>query len=344
MSKRFFSLLLIGFLPAFLSLRAWGQMTGGDFAQQETAAPPQEEEEDKAPERKHPSVFHRPARETPADQLAYADALLAEGRVKKAARQYRALVHKWHHADEAPRAQLAYAQLLEKRGKHEKAFEEYQYLVDFYVGLFPFDDVLDRQFRLANAVAAERHLTFFVFRGVEAPELAIPLFEKILRNAPQWPRTPEIQQRIAVLHEDAGEDEEAVRAYALVLELYPDSPMAGDASYRRALCLCRLADDSPNNERALRDAVGACDSHLTEYPSHAGTAEITAQRDRHERALAAMFYERAWYYDHRARRPAAALIAYEDFLRQFPLAAQAEDAEKRAAELRKEKENHAKEP
>ena len=79
--------------------------------------------------RKRPSLFHRPRKHTPVEQLEYARQLKDKADYHAAGRQYTALVHTWHHTREAVQAQLEFARLLEDRRKYETAFEEYQYLV-----------------------------------------------------------------------------------------------------------------------------------------------------------------------------------------------------------------------
>ncbi|MFN2352375.1 MAG: tol-pal system YbgF family protein, partial [Kiritimatiellia bacterium] len=131
----------------------------------------------------------RPAMTNAAEQLAFANALLEEGRLSSAARHYRILTYAWPNAPEAPMAQFKYAGILHQRGRYTKAFDEYQYLLDTYAGFFPYEKVLEEQYAIADRVATRRKRLLFIPYQDEAE--AVPMFEQLLINAPRWPRAPE---------------------------------------------------------------------------------------------------------------------------------------------------------
>ena len=270
------------------------------------------------PGKKRPSIFHRPTMDSSADQLAYAERLLAEGKIRKAMKQYQALVHTWHDSREAAIAQLDYAKLLEDRRRYRQAFDAFQYLIDNYAGQFPYEEALQRQFRIAHYVMTERRGKFFVFPGFSAPERALPFFEKLVENAPNWSKTPHARFLIGQIYETTKQYELAVNAYEAAQNLYPDSPFTGDASFRRACCLCILANASPRDASTCRRALSALSGFLGDFPSDANASVIRGYLGELKRRLASMHYERAAFYDRIANRPRAALIAYSDFIKQFP--------------------------
>jgi len=251
-------------------------------------------------------------------QLDYAKKLEEQGKKRKAAKQYRALVHQWHDSPEALDAQLSYSRLFEDRGKYARAFDEYQYLVHFYPLRVDYDKVLEHQFAIANQVMTERRMALFVFKGFEAPERALSMFERIVGNAPQWSRAPEAQFRIGWIHEQMNEFEEAASAYTSLLHLYPRSEFVESAAFRRGCTLYKLAKRSPRDEGACRNALSALSTCRTQY---AGPEENTTVADKYmqelKSTLARMYYNRASFYD-RTKRPRAALLAYKDFVKQFP--------------------------
>lgn len=286
--------------------------------------------------RKHPGFWRRPAQETPADQFAYARGLEDAGRRRKAARQYRALVHEWHDTPEAVRAQRAYAGLLEARGKYEAAFEEYQYLVEFYAGRFDYADVLSHQFRIAQEVMNRRYGGLLFLPGFKSPERALPLFEQIAANAPTWSRAPNIQFHIGVIQEDATDYEAAVQSYEKLRQRWPRHELAATAVFRGARCLVSAADRNHRDEQSCHRALEALAGFIRDYPDDPNVAQATADRDRLSQRLSTMHYRKAAYYDTIAHRPEAALIAYADFLRRFPYAEQAEGVSARIRELKAE--------
>lgn len=285
-------------------------------------------------ERKQPGIiFNRPAKDTPAGQLAYASGLKAAGKHGSATGEYLALVHEWHGSPEAPTAQFEAANLFLERGRLSRAFDEFQYLFVFFPGRFPHEAALDAQFRIANAVLEERHMALFGLKGFTDPQSALPMFRQLARNAPFWKHAAEIQFRIGWILDETGEDADAVDAYAAVMQRHPASPFAADAALRRALCLRRLSGSRPRDETQRRAALSAFAAFLRDYPQHAGREQAEAHRDELTEELAAMYYERAIYYDTVARKPRSAAIAYRDFLQKFPLSAKAQYATERLAEL-----------
>lgn len=299
-----------------------------------------DDSEDPLPSRKKPNIFRRPGKDTPAEQLAYADSLAKAGSIRKATRQYRALVHHWHESVEAPSAQMRFAELLEKRGRHKAAFTEYQYLVDNFPGRFTYEEALDRQFRIGNLIMSSRRWKLFFLPGFAMSEDSIPLFKQIVANAPQWERVPEIQFLIATIYEEAGDEDKAVGAYEKITQNYPQSPYAADAAFRLGMCLYGKAMERPRNEKALRDAISAFSSFLNTHPKSDSTKVAQEKQKKLGDTLAGLYFERAVFYDKMARKPEAAYIAYVDFVRRFPSSELAADATTRAETIKKELEDN----
>jgi len=311
-------------------------------AQQAGPAPaPAEPKAKERTERKKPGwLFHHPKAKTPGDQLEYANGLLATGHRREAAKQYYALVCTWHESPQAPAAQLAYAKLVEDRGDSLDAFNEFQYLIDHFAGRFPFDEALDHQFRIANDIMTARHGTMFVFRGYTTPERALPLFEQIVKNGPGWGHTPEVQFNIGGIHESNRDFEEATKAYEVVMVSYPHSPQAEDAAFHRAQCLYVLANANRRNEVSYREALSALSMFQRDYPKNVNAATAKKYLDELKERLADMYFERALFYDRIAKRPKSAVIAYADFLRNFPTSELASRANERMDTLKLEMERH----
>jgi outer membrane protein assembly factor BamD (BamD/ComL family) len=292
------------------------------------------------PEKKTTGWFSRPKARTPEEQLAWANDLLATGHKRAAARQYYALVATWHESPQAPAAQLAYAKLIEERGNDLEAFDEFQYLIDRFAGLFPFEEALDHQFRIANTVMTQRHGRF-LFGGYTAPERALPLFEQIVKNGPQWKHTPQAQFHIGLIHEENKDHDKAIAAYETIQVSYPDSPEVEESRFRRARCLYTLVNAAPRHEPGYRDALSALSMFLQDYPKSDKAQTAGQYLDELKERLAAMYYERAVFYDTVARRPRSAVIAYADFIRNFPTSRLAAEAGDRmdALKLEMEKRN-----
>lgn len=277
--------------------------------------------------------FNRPAKKNPTDQLAHADRLFAEGALKKAGKAYRALAMTWPGSPEAVPAQLRYARSLDARNKTEKAFEAYQNLMKAHAGGFPYDDVLKRQFELAKEVMARRRGRVLLFGGFKAPERAVPLFEDVVKNGPRSPFAPEAQYLIGWCYEISDQLELAVVAYMTAQHRYPDSPFADKAAFGRARSLYRLSEESPNDEDALEQAWAGVVLFLNSFPQSEDAELARAYRDTLLGRRARAAYDKAVFYDKLAKKPAAALQAYQTFVRMYPRSEWASVAQTRMDEL-----------
>lgn len=278
-------------------------------------------------------LFIRPHQKTPEKQWEHVQALDRAGKAGAAAKQALALRIWWPHAPEAPQAQTLYARLLERRGKLQDAFDAYQYLLEHYVGHFEFNDVIDRQMRIAKALMEQKKGRILFMPGFSAPERAIPLFEKIVASAPEGPHAPEAYYLTGVAHERVYEYDQAIEAYFTALNRFPTGEYAEKSAFAQARCHIQVSDDAPNDTRALDIARAACALFLQRYPDSVHGPTIAAARARLQDRQIANAYALAHYYDAILRRPSAALIAYRTFVALYPDAPQTPAARVRIAQL-----------
>lgn len=262
--------------------------------------------------------WNRPAEKTPEAQLARAERFRAAGRQRKAGKAFRALVVTWPGSAEAPAAQLGYAETLDARGDEEAAYEEYEALMARFVGGFPYERVLDRQFAIGKEVMGRRKGKFLFFGGFHAPERAIPIFESVIKNGPQAAFAPEAQYLIGQAYELSDQLELAVVAYMTTQHRYPGSPFAEKASLGRARALYRLSEYNPNDEEALEQAWAGTVLFLNSFPKSPDIEVAQVYRDSLLRRRARVAYDKALFYDRVAHKPAAALQCYQTFVRAFP--------------------------
>jgi outer membrane protein assembly factor BamD (BamD/ComL family) len=280
-------------------------------------------------ERKEPGWIGSPDTDSSEKELALADSLRASGRLEKAAKRYNIIVRHWGSSCEAPVAQRAYADLLLEMEKMEDAFEQYQYLVKFYAGQFEYDDVLEQQMKIANYLMTTPTSHFLFFIAFAAPEKAIPYYEQILENGPKWKRAPEAQFNIGLISEEIDDLESAILAYDAVVNRFRSHQLAPDAAFRKAVCLMKLWRKTPRNERSLRDALSALASFAAGYPASSDSEEARDLMVNMKESLADMYFARAEFYETVKRNDKAAIIAYTEFIREFPTSKKAVAAQKR---------------
>lgn len=294
----------------------------------------------------------QPAESTPTAQLKLADQLRAEGSLRSAARHYRILTFAWPNAPEAPIAQFRYAGILQQRGQYKQAFEEYQYLLDTYAGFFPYDEVLEQQYAIADHIATRRKRLLFVAYQDEAE--AIPMFEQIVANAPAWKRAAELQFRIARIYEKNKEYELAVDAYGAFQQRFPLAPQAEAAFFGHARCWKHFADRHPNDASLREQAAAAQQLFLNTYPRSPLTETVRMYLQELQLEQAGDLYGQARLYDSMARHPGdygakaeqlltAAGIYYQRLEREFPESRWHATAAARLAEIERRRQAAAQE-
>jgi outer membrane protein assembly factor BamD len=278
-------------------------------------------------------LFVRPKQKAPEAQWKFVQDLDRFGKTSAASKQALALRIWWPHSPEAPQAQMLYAHLQERRGKLQEAFDAYQFLMEHYVGHFEFNEVIDRQMRIAKTLMDTKKGKFLFMPGFAAPERAVPLFEKIVASAPEGRYAPEAYYLTGVANEKTFEYDKAIEAYFTALNRFPTGEYAEKSAFAQARCHIQVSDDSPNDSRALDTARAACALFLQRYPDSGHRASIEADRARLLDRQIENAYALAHYYDAILRRPSAALIEYKTFVALYPDAAQTPAARLRIEQL-----------
>lgn len=260
---------------------------------------------------------YKPA--TPQEHWDYAARLEEDGEIRRARRQFDILVKRWPESTQAASAKRAVADLYFAAGKERKAFDAYQELIDqYYTGIQAYDEVIERQFEIAMNEMNRKRMRW-MFGGYASPERAIPLFEAVLRNAPQSSRSAEAQYRIGEAYLRNGERELAIVAFSAVEYRYPDSPFAEQAAVAKLDAFKKLVRAVPYSAEIREQAQLAVQLFEALYPQSEHLeeardfgAELDEQSARHA-------YETGRFYERVPRPPAvdAAKIYYEKVLAQF---------------------------
>ena len=284
---------------------------------------------------------YRPGEVTPETQLALINKLKDAGHTIRASKACLALVNAWPESPQAPVAQLIYCRLLEQRGKPAKAFEEYQFLVEAYAGFFPYDEVMERMYGIADGMATRDR--YFLFVKFKTPEEAIPLFEKLIRNGTQWKRSAELQFRIARIYEKTQQYDLAIEAYGTYHQRYSVSPLAEQALFGQGRCCYEYSRENPVALDLRENAVAVLQGFLDWYPYSTMAVEARTYLTELQRALAGGLYGQAALYEKTARLTGdkqehhaslvAARICYERVIDEFPRSERAEQAHVRITEI-----------
>lgn len=268
-----------------------------------------------------------------ARQWEYARETQKKGRLKKADRRMLYLVRRWPNSKEAPWAQRARADMLYSRGKLKDAFAEYQYLIDNYSSrMLDYDSVLECQFEIAVDVMNRKRMRW-MFGGYRAPEYAVDYFEDVIRNGPQWTRAPEAQYLIGQAYRESGELDLAIAAYAILGYRYPDNSLAEDAAWNQIACLELLRKEYPSSRDILDRTLTSTTVFLITYPASKHKGEIRKLRNELYEVMAQKSFDEAAFYAKVPKKPASAILYFEQMIAEFPKSKLVPEAEKRIKEL-----------
>jgi len=271
---------------------------------------------------------------TSAEQWEYARETQNRGWLKRADRRMLYLVRRWPNSQEAPWAQRARADMLFSRGKLKEAFREYQDLINNYSSrMRDYDTVLESQFEIATDEMNRKRMRWF-FGGYRAPEYSVDYFEDVIRNGPQWSRAPEAQFLIGQAYQDSKELELAISAYGVLGYRYPDSSLAEEGAWQRIVCLDKLRAEYPNSLEVLNRTLTATTVFLTTYPTSAYKGTIVQLRNRFYELKAQKVFDEATFYAKVPKKPEAAIIYFEQMIKEYPKSKLVTEAHVRIAEIK----------
>jgi TolA-binding protein len=253
-----------------------------------------------------------------AEQWVRAQEKLADKKWRSAGKLLRALYLRWPNSVEAPEAVMAHAGALMERKEWRSAFTIYQFAVDNYANrLTDYDAVLAGQYRAAQEVMEARRLPF-LFGGYRTPEMAIPLFEAVILNGPQWEGAPEALMMVGRCNQNSDAFEEAIVAYAELMLRYPEHALAEDAALGRIACLRMLREKFPSSPEILERILTATTVYLSRFPESERRGDIILLRNELYEFQADELFEQGRFYERVARNEVAALRTYMSVLEQYP--------------------------
>ncbi|MDQ6623486.1 MAG: outer membrane protein assembly factor BamD [Verrucomicrobiota bacterium] len=255
------------------------------------------------------------------------------GDTKRAIKAYRALVRKHPKDALAPGAAFQYALLQEKTGDFLRAAAAYRVLVENYPRSPHFNDAIEAQFRIGEMYLNGKKIRLLGIPVRGSIDRAIEIFAAIVRSAPYGPYTARAQFYIGRATEKQGNADAAVAAYQGVIEKYPNDPLAADAQYQIGYIWFTEARHGTKDAKAVERSRIAFQDFLFRYPK----SEKVAQARENLRLLAQKqtsdAFSIAKYYD-KQKNYRAAVIYYNDVIRQQPGSSAGDRAKKRVAELR----------
>src|SRR5947208_8478047 len=256
-----------------------------------------------------------------------------DGDNKRAIRAYKSLVRRHPKDALAPTALYRAAQLQEQTRQYTPAADSYLLLVEKYASNPHFDDAIEGQFRVGEIYLNGKKLKVLGIPIASALDRAVTVFANVVRTAPYGKYTARAQFDIGVAREKQGANDAAIQAYQAVVDKFPDEPIAVDAQYQIGYIWFTAAQLGTNDAAAAGNAKTAFQDFLFHYPKSEKAAQARKNLDILEHKQTNNSFKVAKFYD-KQKYHRAAVIYYNEVIRQQPGSEESNEAKKRIDQLR----------
>ncbi|MBA2586468.1 MAG: outer membrane protein assembly factor BamD [Chthoniobacterales bacterium] len=269
-----------------------------------------------------------------AQQLyAIADEAEKAGNPSRAVKALRKLVRSYPRDTLAPGAGFRVAQLEEQATDFTKAAADYRFVIERYPQSSHFNEAMEGQFRIGEMYLNGKKRKVFglsIGRGLSE---AVEIFAAIVRTAPYGRYTARAQFDIGRAREKQGQNEAAVAAYQAVVDKFPNDPIAVEAQYQIGYIWFSAARAGTSDSNAVANAKTGFQDFLFRYPKNEKAAQARQDLDMLAHKATASSFNIARFYD-KQKNYRAAVIYYNDVIRQQPGSTEGDRAKRRVDELR----------
>ena len=160
------------------------------------------------------------------------------------------------------------------------------------------------------------------------------IFANVVRTAPYGKYTARAQFNIGLAREKQHVPEMAIEAYQAVVDKFPNEPVAADAQYQIGYIWLMAARKGTRDSAATANAKTAFQDFLLHYPHSEKAAQARANLELLEHKETTSSYQVAKFYD-KQKYYRAAVVYYNEVIRQQPGSTESNLAKKRIDQLRR---------
>ena len=270
------------------------------------------------------------------EQLDVAQAAFDKKDYSLALKAARRVVRVWPLSDYAPQGQYLVGRCYEAMGKDEKAFQEYQKVVEKQPKMANYQEIVDRQFAIANKFLAGKWFKLWGYVPIfSSMDKTSDMYEKIVKNGPYSEVAPKAQMNIGAAREKQSNFALAAKAYETAADRYHDRPqVAADALYKQAMAYNKQAQTAEYDQNTAGQAISTFTDFMTLYPNdpRVGQAQKNIASLKTEQARGS--FQIAKFYE-RYKRWNGALVYYNEVVFIDPSSPYAAPARQRIDELKK---------
>jgi outer membrane protein assembly factor BamD len=271
--------------------------------------------------------------ETALELYQIAQTAEKQGNLKRAVHAYKNIVRQ--HPRDALAAGALYraGELQEQLHEYLAAADSFRQLVERYPSSPYFDEAIEAQFRIGEIYLNGKKKKILGIPLASALDRAVTIFANVVRTAPYGKYTARAQFNIGLAREKQNVPEMAIEAYQAVVDKFPNEPVAADAQYQIGYIWLNAARKGTKDVAATTNAKTAFQDFLLHYPHSEKAAQARANLELLEHKETASSYQVAKFYD-KQKYYRAAVIYYNEVIRQQPGSTESNLAKKRIDQLR----------
>jgi outer membrane protein assembly factor BamD len=209
----------------------------------------------------------------------------------------------------------------------------YRAIVEGYRTSPHFNEAIEAQFRIGEMYLAGKKLKLLGIPLATSMDRAVEIFAAVVRTAPYGKYTARAQFDIGLAREKQGANDAALQAYAAVVDKFPNDPVAADAQYQIGYIWFTASRGGTKDIAATSNARTGFQDFLFRYPNSEKAAQARANLQQLEHKATSRSFDVARYYD-KMKAYRAAVIYYNEVIRQQPGSAESEKAKQRIDQLR----------
>jgi outer membrane protein assembly factor BamD len=262
--------------------------------------------------------------------LAKARSYEQNGKNRQARDAYKSISLNYSRTNAGTEAKFGYGRMLEAEGEGRKAFEVFQELITNHRNSPHFNEAVQRQFTITEALRNSKQKGFLGFGAAAQPSKLVEMFEKISLSAPFTEWAPKSLLNIGYVKSDIGEMDPAIASFQKVVDKYPNTDYAKEAQYQ-IFKLRGVTAEKSNSPVKDRAQVEAGLDFVNQNPEDQRASEIkTDMQGIEERSMEKLYNTGAFY--EKSGKPDSARVYYREVVKN-PNSSWAAKAQERLAIL-----------
>jgi outer membrane protein assembly factor BamD len=277
-------------------------------------------------------------RDRAKDQIEVASEAFNKQDYSLAMKAARRVASVWPLSDYAPQGQYLLGRCYEAKKQDEKAFAIYRELLQKYPKAINYEEVLQRQFEIANRFLAGQWFKLWgVIPFFPSMEKTATMYREVIARGPYSPVAPAAQLSVGAAFEKMDRPEmlpQATLAFLTAADRYHDRKgIAAEALFRAGLTLQQQAKKAEYDQSLASQAIATFTDFIGLYPDDLRVTEaqkiITDLKQEQARGALGI----AQYYEKRKRKDGA-LVYYNEVILKAPNSPFAETAREHIAAIK----------